>query len=187
MRLFIAIELPDEVKRQLAGMRRDIAGVRWVVPEQLHLTMLFLGDQTEETVQQLNAVLSGIRVEPFELEISRTGCFPNARFPRVLWVGFMPQPELTRLAERIRAAVESCGIVLEKRSFSPHITLARVKQPGAGAVTGFLSQTICSKSPPIYVSQFVLFQSCLTQQGAIHKPIRRFSASTTITNQSNHT
>jgi len=174
MRLFVAIELPDEVKRQLAGLRRDIAGVRWVAPEQLHLTMLFLGDLTEETTQQLSAAFSSIRIEPFELEISRTGCFPNTRAPRVLWVGVMPQPELARLAERIKAAAESCSIVLEKRSFSPHITLARVKQPGAGAVSGFLNQIICNKFPTIHVHQFVLFQSCLTQQCAIHIPVRRF-------------
>lgn len=176
MRLFVAIELPEEVKHQLAGLRRDMAGVRWVAPEQLHLTMLFLGDLTEETTQQLSAAFSSIRIEPFELEIDRTGCFPDTRAPRVLWVGVMPRPELAILAERLRAATQSCGIVLEKRSFTPHITLARVKQPGAGAASCFLNQIIGNKFPVIHVRQFVLFHSCLTQQGAIHKPISRFYA-----------
>jgi 2'-5' RNA ligase len=176
MRLFIAIELPAEIKDKLVGLRQDIAGARWVNPEQLHLTLLFLGEQTEETLDRLVPALSEIRVVPIELEIITTGCFPHPRAARVLWAGFKPQPKMNRLAERVRTAAESCGILLEKRPFSPHITLARLKQSGASDVSRFLDQNIRGRFPLIDIRQFVLFQSCLTQQGAIHKPIRLFPA-----------
>jgi RNA 2',3'-cyclic 3'-phosphodiesterase len=177
MRLFVALELPEEVKCHLVGLQGEISGIRWLPPEQLHLTMLFLGDVEEEKLAQIILALTEIRVAPFTLHITRIGCFPNARAPRVLWAGIERQPMLERLHLQIKTAAESCGIRLETCSFSPHITLARLKQPDSADVTMFLRQPTSNKIPPVTIEQFVLFQSVLTTQGAKHQPIQKFNCS----------
>jgi len=174
MRLFIAIELPDEVKRILVHMRRDIPGARWVPQEQLHLTLSFLGELEDTAIQRLTGALSGIHAHGFELRFSGTGCFPSPKQPRVLWVGLEPEPLLNSLAALVRKAVLSCDIPQEERPFSAHITLARLKLPASHEVAAFLDHPQKQKIPTVRVSEFILFQSSLTHQGAIHSPLKCF-------------
>ena len=174
MRLFIAIELPEDTRCKLLALKRDIPGVRWVLPEQLHLTLLFLGEIEDNKLGQLILALSKIKVVPFTLNFSKTGCFPHSHAPKVLWVGLDHQPALNALAATVRAVVLSCAVPLERRPFSPHITLARVKQPGSFDISCYLTQDIREKFTPLHVREFVLFSSTLTPQGAIHRPIKVF-------------
>ena len=174
MRLFLAIELPEEVKRILWRLQCDIPGARWVEREQLHLTLSFLGELEETATQSLTALLSGIRTPGFEIRFAGTGCFPNRRQPRVLWIGLEPEPQLNRLAAQIRKAVLSCDIHQEERPFSAHLTLARLKLPACSEVAAFLDQALKQKLPTVPVREFILFQSRLTPQGAIHTPLKRF-------------
>lgn len=174
MRLFIAIELPEEVKRILWRLRIDIPGARWVAQEQLHLTLSFLGELEETAIQRLTGALSGIHAPGFELRFAGTGCFPNPRQPRVLWVGLEPEPLLNSLAALVRKAVLSCDIPQEERPFSAHITLARLKLPASREVAAFLDQPQKQKLPKVRVGEFILFQSRLTPQGAIHTALMRF-------------
>jgi len=174
MRLFIAIELPEDTRCKLLALKRDIPGVRWVSPEQLHLTLLFLGEVEDNKLEQLILAMSKIKVAPFTLNFSKTGCFPRSDAPKVLWVGLDQLPALNALAATVRAAVSSFSVPLEWSPFSPHITLARVKQPGSFDISCFLNQAIREKFAPIHVREFVLFSSTLTQQGAIHRPIKVF-------------
>lgn len=174
VRLFIAIEIPDDLKKALAHLRTDIPGARWVPPEQIHLTLAFLGDVEETVAERLKGELSHIRILPFKLRLAGTGCFPDRRRPRVLWVGLEPEPRLHDLAAAVHAALLACGIPQEERPFSPHITLARLKLPASREVPLFLSQEPHRTLPPFPVHEFILFQSRLTSAGAVHSPIRRF-------------
>jgi len=175
MRLFIAIELPEEVKESLMRLRSAIPGARWVPREQLHLTLSFLGELNESELPRLTGALAGIHAAGFGLRFSGTGCFPNPRQPRVLWVGLEPEPLLESLAAVVRKTVLSCDIPQEDRPFSPHITLARLKQPSSREVAAFLDHPQKLKIPLVRVREFILFQSSLTPQGAIHIPLRKFS------------
>lgn len=175
MRLFIAIELPDKIKRKLAGLRRDIPGVRWVPQEQLHLTLLFLGELEEERLELLCTALERIAAVPFNLRLTRPGCFPRAGNPRVLWFGVDAQPALERLAQRVKTAVASCGIAVEERPFCAHITLARIRQPAAVELKDYTAHPAAIKFPPLAVREFVLLESRLTRQGAQHLLLRVFS------------
>ncbi len=174
MRLFIAVELPDDLKIALARQRVDIPGARWVPAAQIHLTLAFLGEVEEADVEQLTVQLSAFRVPGFELRFSGTGCFPNRHRPRVLWIGMEPEPLLKDLASRVRAAVLACGIPQEEHPFSPHVTLARLKLPSSREFELFLEQNNKVKFPPFHVVKFTLFQSQLTPQGAVHIPIKNF-------------
>jgi len=174
MRLFIAIELPDDLKAALGGLRVDVPGARWVPPEQLHLTLAFLGEVEEKTAGELGERLALIHTPPFQLCFSGTGCFPNRHRPRVLWAGLEPHPLLMNLAAGVHGAVLACSIPQEERPFSPHITLARLKFPAAREVDAFLNMPQKLKLPPFPVREITLFQSRLTPHGAVHIPVRTF-------------
>lgn len=174
MRLFIAIELPDDVKRELARLWVDIPGSRRIPTEQIHLTLSFLGEVDETAMELLTGELARIQVPEFRLCFSGTGCFPDRRRPRVLWIGLEPHARLKHLAAGVHEAVLACGITQEERPFSPHITLARLKQSPPRECDAFLDQNKKPKLPPLRVREFTLFQSRLTTQGALHIPIRIF-------------
>ena len=177
MRLFIAIELPDELKKQLEGMRTHIPGSRWVPLEQIHLTLAFVGYVNDATLDLLTGALATIKAPGFNLCFSGTGCFPDHRRPRVLWVGLEPEPLLNSLAFLVREAVLECNIPQEERPFSPHITLGRLKFPSPREMGAFLDQPQKQKLPPVSVREFTLFQSLLTPQGAVHTPLKTFALS----------
>jgi len=177
MRLFVAIDMPAEIKEILTGLRVDMPGVRWVPPEQLHLTLLFLGEIAPESLDRLCNRLAAIALPPFRLTFDRTGCFPHHGSPKILWAGVKQQPALAGLARRIREAAEICGILTDEKPFAPHITLARVKQPTACNAAGFINRLISAKKLSIPVRNFILYQSRLTQQGALHDAIRQFPLS----------
>lgn len=174
MRLFVAIEIPDDLKKMLGSLRTDIHGARWLTVDQIHLTLAFLGEVDEVSVERLTGKLSRIQGHAFEIRFSRTGCFPDRRRPRVLWIGLNPEPYLNDLAAKVREAVLACGIPQEERPFSPHITLARLKHLPSGEFDAFFDQNSKVELPPFSVREFILFQSRLTQQGALHIPIRTF-------------
>jgi len=174
MRLFIAIELPDHYKKALGELRTAIPGARWVAAEQIHLTLAFLGEVDEDTSKRLIARLAKIKAAGFELCLTGTGCFPDRRRPRVVWVGVKPEPGLTQLAEMVRETVVACGIPQEERPFSPHLTIARLKIPASRELGVFLDQHTSVDLPTFAVKEFILFQSKLSQQGALHIPVRSF-------------
>lgn len=175
MRLFIAIELPPEIKRTLWMLRSDLPGARWVPREQMHLTLAFLGEVEDEAVGVLRAELARIHFHAFKVSFTSTGCFPGRQRPRVLWVGLAPQPRLTELAALVREALLRCNLPVEERPFSPHITLARLKAPAAREVGVFLEQSLPPHLPMLVVQEFILFQSRLTPRGAEHLPLSSFS------------
>lgn len=175
MRLFIAIDVPDDLKIKIGRLWVDIPGARWVPVEQIHLTLAFLGEVEEASTERLTEKLTHIRVPEFELRFGGAGCFPNRHRPRVLWIGLEPEPYLFDLAAQVRSAVLSCGIPQEERHFSPHLTLARLKMKPSTEFDTFLDKNNHMKFTPFPVREFTLFQSQLNWQGAVHVPIKNFS------------
>jgi 2'-5' RNA ligase len=175
MRLFIAIELPEDAKKALGRLQTDIPGARWVPAGQMHVTLSFLGEVDEAGVERLVGELARIHLPEFQLCFGGTGCFPDRRRPRVLWVGLEPNPQLNVLASRVREAGLACGILREEGAFSPHITLARIKEASSGVCDTFLERHKKPGLPSFRVREFILFQSRLTPQGAVHIPLRGFS------------
>jgi 2'-5' RNA ligase len=152
----------------------DIPGARWVPLEQIHLTLAFLGEVDDDTLKLLTMALSEIQAPGFGLRFDGTGCFPDRRRPRVLWVGLEPEPLLSNLASLVRRAVLACGIPQEERPFSAHITLARLRFPASREAASFLDRPGSIEIPPVSVREFILFQSRLTPKGALHTPLKRF-------------
>jgi len=133
MRLFTAIELPSEIllrlDRLLSALRPE-ALIKWSPLDNLHVTTKFIGEWPGARVPELHTILRQLtRRRPFDVELRRLGWFPNDRSPRVLWLGVEGGELLTELAAEIDQALAKLGIPREGRTFSPHLTLARIKNP----------------------------------------------------------
>lgn len=136
LRLFIAVNLPEEVKRSLNTVSEELrklpSDAKWVESENLHLTVQFLGRVAGDRVPAVTDALSRAAegMAPFRLEFSGVGLFPSEQRPRVLWVGVSGETGvLFRLHRRVRQEMERIGFEPEKRRFSPHLTLARMRSP----------------------------------------------------------
>lgn len=167
-RLFVAIEIPEEVKRAAAAVARGVPAARWVPPGQLHLTLRFIGEVDEKIFRAVSEALESVSFSPFQLALRGTGVFPNPKRPRVIWIGMERSAPLFALQRRIESAVVSAGIPGEERPFSPHLTLARLREPTPAETERFLRQTASFAAPVFTVREFQLFSSRLAAGGATH-------------------
>ncbi|MBS1791149.1 MAG: RNA 2',3'-cyclic phosphodiesterase [Acidobacteria bacterium] len=173
MRTFIAIELPNSVKAELAKLqtelRRTGADIGWTNPENIHLTLRFLGEIEERKVDELKRVCAEIAAEfqPFSLCLKDTGYFPDFRRPRVLWVGLGGSIEIAaQLQNRLEQGVSALGFDREDKSFKPHLTIGRVKS--GKNVKPLVAKADMYPLPelPFDVGEIVLFKSELLPAGA---------------------
>lgn len=174
MRLFIAIELPHDQRKLLNRLPLDSPGLRRVPPEQVHLTLSFLGEVDEKSAGLLCEKLAQVPAVSFHLAFSGFGCFPDRLHPRIIWAGLQPEPRLEELAARVRTAVLACGIPLEERAFSAHITLARIKTREFAGIEEVCGRMALESVQPFPVTEFILYQSRLSAHGAQHIPVKRF-------------
>jgi RNA 2',3'-cyclic 3'-phosphodiesterase len=168
MRLFIAVELSPNILLYIKDMGRGIPGARPVPVEQIHLTLCFLGEVEMSLFQDVRECLFEVKKSPFSLQVSGVGHFPPRGTPRVLWAGVTPTDELVRLKKRVDKALLTCGLGLEKRKFSPHITLARLRNSPIKRVSEFLAGNSLLQTPEFTVDSFHLFSSHLGKGGALH-------------------
>jgi 2'-5' RNA ligase len=134
MRVFVAIDLDSEIRKKIArfldGVRGFADEARWVRPESLHLTLKFIGEQSEEQVAAITRALKSVKGDRVEIRFTGYGFFPTTKAPRVFWIGIQAGPELAELAANVDSALSALKIPSEDRPFSPHLTLAR---GGAGS------------------------------------------------------
>jgi len=169
VRLFTAIDLPESVTSALGRMAYGLPGARWVEEEQLHLTLRFIGEVDGGLFREIREELAEVQAEPFEIQLQGFGCFPPRGAPRVLWAGVHPATELARLKRKIDAALARLSIPPEARKFSPHVTVARLKNSPPQRVARFIAGNNLFQSPPFHVEGFHLYSSQLTPKGAIHR------------------
>jgi 2'-5' RNA ligase len=131
MRLFTAIDISAEVKesiRALVARLRPLAKITWSPVENLHITTKFIGEWPEPKLENMKKTLAAIPVPPpFTIHVRGLGWFPNPRHPRVFWAGVEGGPPLRALAQATEQAVAGLGVPVEQRPYSPHLTLARIK------------------------------------------------------------
>ncbi len=169
IRLFVAIELPEDVRERLAALAAGVRGARWVRPENLHLTLRFIGEVDEGRLADIYAALARIADPAFELAIDGIGHFGSKREARVLWAGAESNERLVRLHDKVESALVRAGLAPEERKFSPHVTLARLKRASTPRVRDFMAAHGLFRAGPFPVDAFQLFSSFLSKSGAIHK------------------
>jgi len=168
-RLFVAIDLPDECKDLLEGLCHGLPGARWMRDRQFHVTLRFVGEVDGPTKRRLATALNGVRADPFELQLEGMGTFPPRGNPRVLWAGVSESPELADLYRQVRRVLQRAGLPPEERKFSPHVTLARLRDVPMQHLLEFVSEHAVLRSEPFAVTDVQLFSSALGHAGAQHR------------------
>lgn len=171
IRLFVGLEIPERVRTALSSLQAGVPGARWTKPEQFHLTLRFIGEVDGATANDIDDALSAIRADPFILELAGVGEFGGKK-PRALWIGIRTNEALIRLQRKIEAALQRLGLDAEQRKFTPHVSLARLKETPRGHVMDFLTDHALFASGPFEVKQFVLFSSQLGANGSVYRPER---------------
>ncbi len=170
MRLFIAIALPEDLRARLSELQQGMPAARWVDPDNLHLTLRFIGEADDVQAQDLDAALNQVRAERFDVTLTGVDCFGRGRKSRALWAGIAPCPELDRLRRKVEQAARAAGFAPERRKFKPHVTLARFKGDPGYRLHDFLACHTAFRATPFTAQEFVLFSSVLAQTGAIYTP-----------------
>lgn len=179
MRCFIAVDLPEQVRMELIKAEEEIkkleevSRMKIVKPENLHITIKFLGELADKKVSKVKEVLRGIRIEPFKTKLNTLGVFPSLNYVRVVWVDVLPKEKLVELQQKIDAALSGQGF-RKNRSFETHITLARIKS--IKDREKFIEKIRKIKIQPLEfeVKDFVLKKSTLTKEGPIYEDIIKF-------------
>lgn len=168
-RLFVALDLPEDVRKAVYLVKEELHGFRWVPQEQLHLTLRFIGDSDDAMLGRIKEGMEKLSCPAFEISLNGIGHYPLRGLPRVLWVGIEAGPALFALQARVEQACVAAGVVPEGRAFSPHLTIARLKGSSPGVVRRFEADHAGFRCGPLQVSSFHLYSSSLTQQGAVHR------------------
>lgn len=178
MRVFIAIDLPEKIKKKLNEVEKHIgdenAKIKWVEEENKHLTLRFLGEVSEEKANEIREKLKEIKFKKFLTSVSEIGVFPSESYIKVIWVGLKPDKSIIELKNKIEDKLAEIGIDRSER-FQAHITLGRVRfvEDKLGLVEKVKSAML--EEEPFIVDKFLLIKSTLTKKGPIYDIIEVFS------------
>ncbi len=185
VRTFIAIEIPANIQNAIyescSGLRQTLnrSLVRWVPPQNIHLTLKFLGDIPAAALDRLKEKLPAEAAchQPFTIEIGKIGVFPSLRRPRVIWIGIKYSEMLLSLQRSVETVASQLGIEAEKRPFSAHLTIGRVKQQVRSAerqrIGVAIKETKISSLGKAKVDAVHLFRSELKPGGAVYTSLHK--------------
>ncbi|MFH2124636.1 MAG: RNA 2',3'-cyclic phosphodiesterase [Pseudomonadota bacterium] len=168
-RLFVAIDMPQAVKKELAGICSILPGARWVKDEQIHLTLRFIGEVDDGIFQNIGEKLAGIKGLAFTIRLAGLGYFPPHRQPHVLWAGVEPVDPVVVLRDQVESVLVGLGLEAEGRKFSPHVTVARLRDTPIARLRRYLDDHDFFASSEFLVDSFSLYSSLLTHTGAVHR------------------
>ncbi|MGM0591787.1 MAG: RNA 2',3'-cyclic phosphodiesterase [Halobacteriota archaeon] len=183
MRLFVSIDLPPSLASSLADVQdrlSDAPGLRFVDPEQAHVTVKFLGDtdpvRLSAAEEAIATAVDDADVTPFEAHLSGLGVFPSLDYISVVWAGVEDgSEEMTRLHEAIERETTAIGFSPDRHEFTPHVTLARMSDArGKDLVTGVVTEAPTSFGR-FRVEQVRLKESTLTPEGSTYQTVSRFA------------
>jgi 2'-5' RNA ligase len=183
MRLFVALDIPEEVRRRLADYVAELhripefAEARWSNVDGLHVTLKFIGEYPEEKLAELKSGLGQVKAVRFEVGFSGIGFFPQPRAPRVMVAEMKYGDELPRLAAGVEQTCSRLGIAVEDREYHPHLTLARFKPPQRRL--GPAVERLLAMPAPGFgrmsATEFFLYQSKTSPKGSVYTKLERFS------------
>jgi len=167
-RLFIALDPSDAQREALHQHRTDAFPARWTPPAQYHLTLRFVGDTTPDRASALEEALADLAAAPCPIEGTGLGTFPSLRKPRVLYACVNPAPALMELQKQVDALCERLAFAAEHHSFTPHLTVARLRKAEPAAVYRFIRSHTDWLYPPHSATTVTLYKSSLRAEGALH-------------------
>jgi 2'-5' RNA ligase len=168
IRLFVAIPLPETILTRLTMLQSGLQGARWIRPENIHLTLRFIGEMPNDLAGDIDAALAEISAPAFPLELDGIGSFGRGKHPHALWAGLAKSDPLMHLQAKIESSLVRTGLKPEERKFSPHITIARLKEMRRNRVEAWLADHGGFRTESFQVDRFALFSSFLKSEGAVY-------------------
>ena len=166
-RLFVALDLPPELKAAARGLQSGLRNARWLDDAGLHLTLAFIGEVDGPAVERVEAALAEVEADSIHIELHGLDCFPGRGAPRVLWTGAAPKAELAALADAVARALRRAGVALKRRRFTPHVSLVRFRRPPPRIdMERYLAAHSLFRSPVSEAARFHLYSSILRPSGA---------------------
>ena len=172
-RLFVALPIPDAVAASLALLQSGVPNAHWQTRDQLHLTLRFIGDVDGVATAMIDDALAAIEAPRFTLELHATGAF-GGKHPHALWAGVRGNDGLLHLQRKVETAVQRAGLAAERQRYTPHVTLARLRNGNAGRVMDWLTDHALYTSQPVPVDGFILYSSVVTTDGSIYRAERAY-------------
>lgn len=169
MRLFTGLAFPWQVREELRRMAGGLPGARWIEPENLHITLSFLGDVREARLEDLDEVLWEVRGAVFNLGLGGLGEFSVGHRPNTLWVGVEKAPALMQLQARCDRALARAGFHIEKRKYLPHVTLARLDSASPVELARYIVGHNLVRCGPFRVDRFILYSSHAGKGGSSYR------------------
>ena len=157
-RIFTGLEIPESVAQSLAMLRGGLPGARWIDPENYHLTLRFIGDVDDQTELEVASLLGRVRRKPFELRFDALSSFGGNR-PRAVIATLAQTAALMELQAEHERLMQRVGLEPEGRKYTPHVTLARLRDSSSRQVADYLASRALIAPLPFAVSRFVLFSS----------------------------
>jgi RNA 2',3'-cyclic 3'-phosphodiesterase len=174
-RCFIAIGISDSIKKEIGKlldiMQKHDADIKWVEPENIHLTLKFLGSTPDTLLPEVRESLSNIlsSYKPFYIKIYGTGIFPNRKYPRVIWTGINDSDILDKMKGDVEQAMALLGFQKEDKKFNPHLTLGRVRSSkGVMNIVSELDNYKNMEFGNLHVDRIKLMKSDLKPKGAVY-------------------
>lgn len=179
MRLFVGVEIPGDIAAGLYPLARAIKGISAQTPQNMHITLKFIGNVDPGLAAEIDGVLSKVRFTPFDLRVQGMGVFASARKIRILWAGVNGQPALRKLADRVEQALLSLEEVpaMEMRKFTPHITLGRNRDAARARIEQVVADHSDLASRPFTIDRFCLYESHSTTDGPEFRVIAAYDGS----------
>lgn len=168
IRLFAALALPEAVRQRLALVRAPLPGARWVPPENMHVTLRFIGEVEPPVATDIDALLSRIIAPAFDIRLAELGTFSSRGRARALWAGVEKSEPLDHLQAKIEAVCVNAGLPPESRKFHPHITLARCRNVPEAPAAEFVATYGGFGLPPVQAAAFTLLSSHMGRSGAVY-------------------
>jgi 2'-5' RNA ligase len=158
LRLFTALEIPPDIGQSLGMLRGGLPGARWIDPENYHLTLRFIGDIDDALAHEIAMLLGRVRRDAFTLQFDGLASF-GGRKPRAVFAAAVPSNPLIELQGELERLLQRLGLEPEGRKFTPHVTLARLRDSSSRQVADYLATRGHFRTLPFPVSRFVLFSS----------------------------
>lgn len=177
IRSFIALEIPEEIKNEvyqhIENFKKDNLPVKWVEKKNLHITLIFLGEQDLNFLNKVKEILKNVsnNFKPFYINLTNFGFFPTAKKPRVFWIGIKKNREIiTKIVEELNNELKKIDFKPEEREFFPHLTIGRFKASFNAEKYLLLKY----ESKDFLIDRITLFKSTLTSEGPIYEVIENY-------------
>jgi len=168
MRLFVAVMLPEEIREQLWSLSEGLPGADWTDPDTYHITLRFIGEVGRAHAQEIDAALADITAPEFAISLAGVDFLQTAGRPRVLWARVEPSPALAHLARKLDRAVALTDLPSEERAFTPHVTIARLRDAPLPKVMQFVQHNALFRAGPFPIDRFSLFESRQGKGGPVY-------------------